>query len=150
MTEEEKPPTEAELREAELLGRALEQRADPGSDLRPVEDALGTAWLVRASKDAGMAPLPARGALERRSGGRTWRTRARAAAAAAAVVATVAAFLASHGRGPSAVPAPPVRLLRAELAAARPGAQVAGLDAERAAYRRQVFEALGHAYGAAR
>jgi len=150
MTEDDRPPTEAELREAELLARALEQRADPGRDLRPVGDALATAWLLRASKDAGVARVPAGGALERGPAGHTWRTRARAVAAAAAVVATVAAFVASHGRGPSPLPAPPASLLQAELAAARPDAPLAQVDAERAAYRRRIFEALGHAYGGER
>src|SRR4051812_26490489 len=63
MKEEEKLPTEAELREAELLRRALEEPAAPGRDLGPVDDALGAASLVRASREGALSELRARAVL---------------------------------------------------------------------------------------
>jgi hypothetical protein len=149
MKEEEKPPSEAELREAELIRRALEEPPAPGRDLRPVDDALGAVWLVRASRDGKLSELRARAVLERAWPRRSRRAAVRAGVAAAAILAAVAAFLANRPRGPAALPAPSVALLRAELAAARPGAQaeLAAVDAAKAAYRAQVFETLRRTYG---
>jgi hypothetical protein len=150
MTFEETPPTEAELREAELLARALEGPA-PGTDPAAVEDALGAAWMLRASRHAELSELRARAALERAWPKRRWPVRARAAAALAAVAAAIAIF-ALRPRGPAELPAAPVPLLRAQLAAARPGAgaALAPLEKEMAAYRRQLYAALGRAYGGRR
>jgi hypothetical protein len=149
MTSEERPPTEAELREAELLARALEEAARPERDVDPVEDALGAAWLLRASRASELSELRARAVLERAWPARRWRIRARAAAAVVGAAAAAAAIVAVLPRGPAKLPPPPVPLLRAQLAAARPGAPpaLARVDTEMIVYREQVYLALGRAYG---
>src|SRR5262249_61172986 len=62
---EESPPTEAELREAELLARALDDPARAAGDPSPVDDALGVAWMLRGSRRAELSELRARAVLRR-------------------------------------------------------------------------------------
>ena len=149
MTSEERPPTEAELRDAELLARALEDGARPGGEVGPVDDALGAAWLVRASRGAELSELRARAALERAwPRRRRWLDPTPGRMAALVAAAAVAAILSALPRGPAKLPPPPVTLLRAQLAVARPGApELARLETEMDAYREQVYAALGRAYG---
>lgn len=146
MNPEDAPPTEEERREAGLLARALEEPALPGADVAAVEDALGTAWMVRASRDLGLTELRRRAMLERVWPERRWRFAGRAVAAIAAAAA-VAFFVMARSR--AHVPAPGVDLLRAQLAAARPGsdAAFARFEEEDAKYRAQVYAALRRAYG---
>jgi len=150
MTFEENPPTEAELLQAELLARALEDPARAANDPTPVEDALGAAWMLRASRRAGLSELRARAVLDRAWPKRTWPVRAAAVALAAGAAAV--AILAVRPRGPAELPPPPVPLLQAQIAAARPAAPaaLAALEAESGAYRAQLYRALGRAYGGAR
>ncbi len=172
MTAEEKPPTAAELLEAELLARALEGPDQPGRDLTPAEDALGAAYLLRASRTAGLDDLRARAVRDRvgdmMSGGaairvpremvsggaaiRLPRNWTRAAITAVLAIAAAAAAIALWPRGSAQLPAPEVKLLRAQLAAARPGASTAlePLSAEMNRYRAQVYASLGRAYGGRR
>src|SRR5205823_477446 len=119
MTFEESPPTEAELREAELLARALEDPARAAGDPTAVDDALGAAWMLRASRRAELSELRARAVLDRAWPKRVWPVRAAAAALAAAAAAI--AILAVRPPGPAELPPAPVPLLQAQLAAARPG-----------------------------
>jgi hypothetical protein len=150
MTSEERPPTEAELREAELLARALEDAARPGDEVGPVEDALGAAWLLRASHRAELTELRARAVLERAwpRRRRRWLDPTPGRMAALGAAAAVAAILSALPRGPANLPPPPIPLLRAQLAAARPGTPELGrLEAEMSAYREQVYVALGRTYG---
>ncbi len=149
MTDEERPPTPAELREAELLARALEEPSQPGRELTSVDDVLGAAYLLRASKQAELGELRARAVRQRiwRTG--TWPLWARAAAAGLAGIGAAAVILAVRPRGPAWLPPPGIRLLQAQLAAARPGssAELAQLEVETAAYRERFYGALGRAYG---
>jgi hypothetical protein len=146
MTAEEKPPTEAELREAELLARALEGPDEPGRDLSPIDDALGAAYLLRGSMRLELGERRARAML-----GRIWprRSRARSAAALLLAAAAAAAAIVPWPRRAAEFPAPNVQLLRAQLAAARPGepATVDPLAAEMSGYRTQIYDALARAYG---
>ena len=137
---------DSELRDAELLAEALEQR-EPGRDLAPVDDALGAAMLVRASRGEGLSALRARAVLERVWPKRTW---VRPLVAALAAIAAASAWFFLQPVRPAKLPAPGVELLRAQLSAARPGASTARLDAEMAGYRRQVYSSLERAYGGAR
>jgi len=150
MTFEESPPTEAELREAELLARALEHPRRLGFDPAPLDDALGAAWMLRASRKADLSELRARAVLDRVWPKRAWLVPAAAAAMAAAAAAIL--ILAARPRGPAQLPPAPVPLLQAQIAAARPGvpAALASLEAESAAYRAQLYRALGRAYGGKR
>jgi hypothetical protein len=152
MTDEERPATEAELREAELLARALEDREGPGSDPAPLDDALGAAWLLHSARSGDLGELRARAVLARIWPAPSSRSRLRAAGAAAAALAAAAAFVASRARAPASLPAPPISLLRAQLAAARPGApaDLADLDRRMAEYRQTVYEALRRAPGGKR
>lgn len=152
MTGEDKPPTEAEVREAELLAQALEDRPGPGPDLASADDALGAAWMVKASRNPGLSELRARAVLERAWPKRSWTARSRAAAAALAVAAAAVAILVVQPRGPARLPPAPVPLLRAQLQATQRGAPAAAvpLEAELAAYRGQLYGALGRAYGTRR
>jgi len=147
MTFEESPPTEAELRDAELLARALESPARASGDPTPVDDALGAAWMLRASRRAELSELRARAVLDRAWPKRAWPVRAAAAALVAAAAAL--AILVLRPRGPAELPPPPVPLLQAQIAAARPGtpAALATLETETAAYRSQLYRAFRHAYG---
>ena len=150
MTSKERPPTEAELRDAELLARALEDPVRPGRDVGPVADALGAAWLLRASRGAELSELRARAVMERAwPGGRRWLDPTPGAMAALGAAAAVAAILSALPRGPAKLPPPPVTLLRAQLAAARPGGAptLPALETEMDAYRQQLYGALGSAYG---
>ena len=150
MTFEESPPTEAELREAELLARTLEDPARAAGDPTAVDDALGAAWMLRASRRAELSELRARAVLDRAWPKRVWPVRAAAAALAAAAAAI--AILAVRPPGPAELPPAPVPLLQAQLAAARPGAPAAlvSLEAESAAYRSQLYRALRRTYGGGR
>jgi hypothetical protein len=150
MTFEESPPTEAELRDAELLARALETSARAAGDPAPVDDALGAAWMLRASRRAELSELRARAVLDRAWPKRAWPLRAAAGALVAAAAAL--AILVLRPRGPAELPRPPVPLLQAQIAAARPGAPaaLAALEAESTAYRSQLYRALGRAYGGRR
>jgi len=152
MTDEERPPTPAELREAELLARALEEPSQPGRELTSVDDALGAAYLLRASKRAELDELRARAVRQRIWPKGTWPLWARAAAAALAGIAAAAVILAVRPRGPARLPPPGARLLQAQLAAARPGAsaELAQLEVETAAYRERFYGALERAYGSRR
>ncbi|HKB75230.1 MAG TPA: hypothetical protein VKC58_01450 [Myxococcales bacterium] len=153
MTSEERPPTEAEAREADLLAHALEDPARPGRDVAAVDDALGTAWLLRASKSAELSELRARAVLKRAWPGRPrWLNPTPGAMAALGAAAAVAAILSLLPRGPAKLPPPPVPLLRAQVAAARPGAQraLAPLEAEMDAHRERLYGALARAYGTRR
>jgi hypothetical protein len=151
MIDEEKPPTEAELGEAESLARALEDRAEPGSDASAIDDALAAALLLRASTRPTLSEVRARAGLNR-----AWPTPgrglARAAVAALAAAASVILVLALRPRQPATLPAPRPELLRAQIAAARTGASgtMVNLDSEMSAYREQVFGALERAYGSRR
>ncbi len=151
MIDEEKPPTEAELAEAESLARALEDRVEPGSDTSAIEDALAAADLLRAST------RPLNHGRVQAIASRAWRTRwrgpARAGVAALAAAAAVILVFALRPRQPAMLPPPRADLLRAQLAAARPdasGAIAADLDLEMSTYREQVFGALQRAYGSPR
>ena len=152
MTSEELAPTEAERREAELLARALEGAARPGDEVGPVEDAVGAAWLLRASRGAELSELRARAVLERAwPRRRRWLDPTPGKMAALGAAAAVAAIVSAVPHGPAKLPPPPVPLLRAQLAAARPGApELARLETEMDAYREQVYAALGRTYGRAR
>jgi hypothetical protein len=150
MIDEHEPPTEAELREAELLADALDRPQRPGRDVAEVQDALATAWLVRASRAVGLSELRARFVWNR-----AWRAGRNVPIAArllAAVAAAVTLFVAVRPHGPARLPAPSPELLRAQLAAARPQADVAldRLQIETRAYREQLFSALRRTYGATR
>ena len=149
MTTDDKPPTEAELREAELLASALEDPAPFGRDVTAVDDALGAAWMIRASRRGDLDDLRASAVQERAWPKRPWRTRGRAGAAAVAAAAATIAIFAARSHGPAQLPAPGARLLLAQIAAAKPGsgAAIARLEADRTAYREQVFGALRRAYG---
>ncbi len=149
MTDDERPPTLAELREAELLARALEETSQPGRELASVDDALGAAYLLRASEQAELGELRARVVRQRIWRKGTWPLWARAAAAGLAAIAAAGVILAVRPRGPARLPPPGVRLLQAQLAAARPGssAELAQLEVEVAAYRERFYGALGRAYG---
>src|SRR5712664_551985 len=149
MTDEERPPTPAELREAELLARMLEEPSQPGRELTSVDDALGVAYLLRASKQGELGELRARAVRQRIWRKGTWPLWARAAAAALAGIGAAAVILAVRPRGPARLPPPGVRLLQAQLAAARPGssAELAQLEVETAAYRERFYGALALAYG---
>jgi hypothetical protein len=146
---EEKPPTGAELREAELLARALEDPPRPGTDVSPVEEALGAAWMLRASRRGDLGELRARAVLDRAWPERSWPIPRRVAVAALAAAAAAVALVALRPHRPAELPRAPVPLLRAQLAAARPGppAALAQLETEMAAYREQLYGALGRAYG---
>jgi hypothetical protein len=141
MTGDELPPTEAELRDAEALARALEH-GEPG----PL-DALGAAQLLRASRGE-LSELRQRAVLEH-----VWRSRRswRIVLMGAVAAAAACLFFLAQAQAPARLPDPPIQLLRAQLAAARPGAPAeAQLDAEMAGYRRQVFAALERRYGGVR
>jgi len=148
MIGEEKPPSEAELAEAESLARALEGRREPGSDA--IEEALAAAYLLQASARP-LNDLRAQAILNR-----AWRVPrrglARAVVAGLAAAAAALLVIALRPRQPATLPAPRPELLRAQLAAARPdGAEAMGqLDSEMSAYREQVFGALERAYGSRR
>jgi anti-sigma-K factor RskA len=146
MNREDEQLTDEERREAELLARALGESARPGRDVAAVDDALGAAWLIHASRDVGQAELRRRAALERLWPKRSWRLPGRALAAAAAVAVFFFFFMA---RSRAHLPAPGADFLRAQLAAARPGsdAALARFEHEHAKYRGQVFAALRRAYG---
>jgi hypothetical protein len=145
MNPEDAPPTDEERREAGLLARALEQPARAGSDVAAVDDALGAAWLVRASQKLEQTELQRRRVLERVWPSRSWRFPGGAIAA----IAAAAAFAFFLLRPRAHVPAPGVDLLRAQLAAARPGsdAAFARFEQEHAKYRGEVYAALRRAYG---
>ena len=149
MTDDERPPTLAELREAELLARALEEPSQPGRELTSVDDALGAAYLLRASKQAELGELRARAVRQRIWRKGTWPLWARAAAAGLAGIAAAAMILAVVPHGPARLPPPGVRLLQAQLAVARPrsSAELAQLEVETAAYRERFYGALALAYG---
>lgn len=151
MTDPDEPATESERREAELLAQALEDRPAGDGELASVEDALGAAWMVKASRSGGLADLRARAVLERAWPNRSWMRRRAVVAALGAAAAGVAILLAQP-RPPAVLPAPPPRLLRAQLEAARRGAPatIVPLEQELAAYRRDVYAALGRAYGSKR
>ena len=104
MTDEERPPTPAELREAELLARALEEPSQPGRELTSVDDALGAAYLLRASKQAELVELRARAVRQRVWRKGTWPRWARAAAS------SCASSLRSVSAGPRSSPAREARL----------------------------------------
>jgi hypothetical protein len=146
MNPEDAPPTDEERREAELLARALEDRAP---DVSGVEDAVGAARMIRASQHLELTELRARVVLEG-----AWRTRSQRAAVpiagfAAAAAAAVIAFVASTPHRPTHLPPPDVELVRAQLAAARAGADpaLAQLEQARANYRGELYAALRRAYG---
>lgn len=146
MNQEDVPPSDEERREAELLARALEGPALPGRDVAAVDDALGAAWMVRASQNLGQTELRRRAVLERVWPKPSWRFPGRVIAAIAAAAAIAFFFLV---RTRAHLPAPGVDLLRAQLAAARPGsdAAFARFEQENAKYRGEVYAALRRAYG---
>jgi len=82
---------------------------------------------------------------------RIWprRSRARSAAAVLLAAAAAAAAIVLWPRRAAELPAPNVQLLRAQLAAARPGepATIDPLTAEMSGYRTQIYDALARAYG---
>ena len=146
MNPEDAPPSDEERVEAELLARALEEPARPGRDVGAVDDALGTAWMVRASRNLERTELQRRAVLERVWPRRSWRFPGGVVAAVAATAAVAFFFMV---RPRAHLPAPGVDLLRAQLAAARPGsdAAFARFEEERAKYRGRVYAALRRAYG---
>jgi len=150
MIGEEKPPSEAELAEAESLARALEGRRESRSGGSAIEDLLAAAYLLQASARQ-LNDLRAQAILNR-----AWRVPrrglARAVVAGLAAAAAALLVIALRPRQPATLPAPRPELLRAQLAAARPdGAEAMGqLDSEMSAYREQVFGALERAYGSRR
>lgn len=145
MSGEDQAPTSEELREAELLARALDEAVSHGG-LAPVEDALGVAMLLKGARGAELSELRERAVRERIWPRRTWPA---AVAIAAAVIAAAVAVGVLRPVRPAALPSPGLSLLRAQLAAARPGgpAAQAQLDAEMAAYRLRFYAALEDAYG---
>jgi hypothetical protein len=151
MIPEELPPTEAELREAEELARALEQE-QPG----PPGEALQGALLLLASRRGQLGELRGRAVLERAWQGsdRARPRRARLSVALAGLAACVAAiFVVTRAQGPAMLPSAPPSLLRAQLAAARPGAAAAeliALESEMAAHRARLHAAVARAYGSGR
>ena len=150
MKDENAPPTEAELREAELLARALDHAGGPGSDVTPIDDALGAAFLLRAGVRPGLDDLRDRAIRDGVWPDRARHARVRLGIAVAAAIAAAAVLLAVRPRGGSVLPPPPADLLRAQLAAARPGAHVepADVDRQMGAYREQLYAALRRSYGA--
>ncbi len=145
MKPEDEPPTQEERGEAELLARALEQR--PGGDVAAVDDALAAAWMVRASRNDELTELRRRAVLERVWPKHSWRLRGAVAGFVAVAAAAVIALLMTR-TGPH-LPAPGVDLLRAQLAAARPGSDdaFARFEQEHAKYRGELYAALRRAYG---
>ncbi|MFL5437630.1 MAG: hypothetical protein ACJ79W_00580 [Myxococcales bacterium] len=156
MIREDAPPTEEELREAELVARALEEPPSPVRDVASVADALSAASLLRGSRQMELTGPRARAVEElawltrSRIIGRKWKlgtllARSVAVAAAAAAVA----FFALRPHRTAVLPAPGVRLLRAQFAAARPGSgpALARLEEERTAYRTELYASLRRTYG---
>lgn len=146
MNPEDVPPSDEERRDAELLARALEEPDSPGRDVAAVDDALGAAWMVRASRKLDPAELRRRAVLERIRPKRSLRFPGPVVAAIAAAAAVALFFVA---RPRTHLPAPGVDLLRAQLAAARPGsaAAFARFEEEQSKYRGEVYAALRRAYG---
>ena len=157
MSEVDPPPTEAELREAEELRRALEGEAPPavrqGADLLASarsKDPLAAAELIRAAHGPPLDELRRR-AVWRRAfpGNRKWTPRIFGAALGAAVAASVLLMLRPQGRAD--LPAARLELVRAQLEAARRGqASLGRLDRELSAHRARLYGALGSAYGGPR
>jgi len=146
---EDTPASEEELRQAERLSRVLDDASAAGHDVAPIDDALGAAWMIRASRSTELPDLRARAALES-----AWRTRRRAAVVRRAVVALAAAaalvaFVAGRPRRPAELPGPSPQLLRAQLAAARAasGPAFTRFQQEQAVHRDRVYAALRRAYG---
>jgi hypothetical protein len=155
MIQDDDEPTAEELEAAEALARALDRgHAAPATP----DDALETAALLRYSKDGGALDEGRAAALfeDAMSRARAPKARSRtrfwlfgvlglAAAGAASLV------LVNRAEAPASaalLPAPPRRLLDAELEAA--GTRTASLDAlstETAEYRALVYSRLKERYG---
>jgi hypothetical protein len=166
--EDEQPPSEEELREAEALAAALEQDArGANAEAGPPGEVLETAALLRHARTPlavppAHEPIAAAQSAEaldaRRARGR--RRVARWITTSLVVPAVAAAFLLvrpTSERAPalrSASPAPSPSLLAAQAAATRGGSDVgaalARLDLEMRAYRRQYHEGLRRGSGSAR
>jgi hypothetical protein len=155
MTMDDEEPTEAELREAEALARAL----DGGRGVREMpDDALGTAAFLRYAKDGGALDADQARAILADALARARPPRARPAwrwgiFGALGLAATGAALVLILARAPigdaaDTLPAPPRALLEAQIDAA--GGRVASLDAltaETRDYRASVYGALHDRYG---
>lgn len=155
MTTNDDEPTEAELREAEALARALDGgRGDPEMP----DDALGTAAYLRYAKDGGALDSDKEEAILADALARARPPRARPAwrwriFGALGLAATGAALVFIVARAPigdaaDTLPAPPRALLEAQIDAA--GGRVASLDtltAETRDYRAAVYGALRDRYG---
>jgi hypothetical protein len=155
MTTADEEPTEAELREAEALARALDRgRGDPEMP----EDALGTAAFLRFAKDGGaldpdqaraiLADALARARPPRARPAWRWRIFGVLGLAAAGAAALLIVARAPIGDAADTLPAPPRALLEAQIDAA--GGRVASLDAlaaETRDYRTTVYGALRDRYG---
>jgi hypothetical protein len=146
MSDEDLPPTEAELREAEVLRRALEQRrAGEWLDVSPIDDALGAALLLRSIGQGGLSELRMRAVHARVIRSKASRAPLIASAGIAAAIALLI-FVGPEQKHRSAaaiaLPPPSQALLRAQLQAAQPNGDLALLDAQLAAHRARIFAAL--------
>jgi hypothetical protein len=144
MSDEDLPPTEAELREAEVLRRALEQRrAGEGFDVSPIDDALGAAMLLRSVAHGDLSELRMRAVRDRVLRSKASRAPLILGAGIAAAIALLIFASPQHElRSAIALPPPSEELLRAQLQAAQPHGDLALLDAQLAAHRAKIFAAL--------
>jgi hypothetical protein len=137
---DEKAPTPEELREAEALARALE-----GRDADAPADALETAALLRASRNAELSEVRARAVRARIAPrARHWHWMA-PLGLAAATAATVIVMIAHRRQMPAMIPVPSAALLAAQAEAARPKGGTL-LEREMVTYRQQVLSALEARY----
>lgn len=142
-------PTDDELRDAEALARALDER--PGGGGAP-DDALDAAALLRFAKDGGAldperaerilsAALPKKGrasALARR-----WRW---FGALGLGFAAAATALLVLSPRRPEELPLPPRALLEVEANVAAQSADLDALGREMKSYRGAVYASLEERY----
>jgi len=167
--DDERDPTEEEIREAEALARALEGEA---ADEAP-GDAMETAALLRASQDRGeLSELRERAvrkrvleadvaqepnaseaeALEDKGGedepGTRWVRWVAPAATVAAAAALMLVFVPAEAPPGTQLPQPGAGLLKAQAAAARgAGAEAAMLQAGMRRFRARYLAALERRYG---
>ena len=168
--EDERDPTEEELREAAALARALQGEAAEDAP----EDALETAALLRAGQQGELSELRERAVQKRvlqaegaaevdesgaeSSGGEEdaeapatrWLRWIAPAATVAAAAAMMLVFIPGDRPEGTSLPAPGAGLLRAQaLAAQGKGAEAAMLQAGMRRFRARYFAALERRYGGA-